>query len=99
MTTDQSNIALLSLFYWGLSVVMLHIVIKEKRSVLYLLSIGYFFLSAIVGWKVEMKWLLMGSLIFMVAVMFITLWIIFKQSGECIRDLKKLREEEQRSEP
>lgn len=94
MTTDQSNIALLSLFYWGLSVVMLQIVIKEQRYVLYLLSIGYFLLSAIVGWKVEMKWLLMGSLIFMVATMSITLWIIFKQSRECIRDLKKLHEEE-----
>jgi hypothetical protein len=42
-----------------------------------------------------MKWLLMASLLFMVMAMLITLWIILKKRRAYIRDLKKLREEEQ----
>lgn len=94
MTPEQSNIAMLSLFYWGLSVVMLRIVIKEKRNFLYLLSTAYLALNALVGWSTQWKWVLAGSLIFMVAAMSITLWILLKQSRECIRDIKKHREEE-----
>lgn len=46
-----------------------------------------------------MKWLLAASLLFMVISMSLTLWILLKQSRECMQDLKKLREEEQEGKP
>lgn len=85
-----SDIAMLSLFYWGLSVLMLRVVIsREKRNVVYLLSSLYLALCSVLGWYVQMKWLLAGSLIFMVVSMSITAWIIFKESRQCFNALKE----------
>lgn len=98
LTPHQSDIALLSLFYWGLSVVMLRIVIIEKRHLLYGASAGYLTLCALLGWKIEMKWLLAGSLLFMMSSMSITLWILLKQSRECMRDLSTIQDEEKDEE-
>lgn len=94
MTPEQSNIAMLSLFYWGLSVLMLRVVVTEKRMLLYTLSTAYLALNILAGWSTQWKWVLLGSLIFMVIAMFFTLWVILKQSRECMRDIKKYREEE-----
>lgn len=94
MSPEQSNIAFLSLFYWGLSVLMLRIVITEKRIFLYGISAAYMILNVLIGWSTQYKWVLLGSLIFMVAAMSYTLWILWKQSRECIRELKQAREEE-----
>lgn len=94
MSPEQSNIAMLSLFYWGLSVLMLRIVVTEKRMLLYALSTAYLALDVLAGWSTQWKWVLLGSLIFMVTAMFFTLWIILKQSRECMRELKQAREEE-----
>ena len=94
MSPEQSDIVLLSLFYWALSVLMLRLVIKERRNLLYMLSLLYLALSAGAGWSLQMKWLLAGSLIFMVIAMLSTLWILLKQSRECMNDLKKLKEQE-----
>lgn len=93
MTSEMSDVLLLSLFYWGHSVVMLRIVLK-RHNILYVFSSVYAVLSVIVGWKVHIKWTLAASLLFMLMAMSINLWIILKQSRECIRDLKQLREEE-----
>lgn len=92
MTSEMNDVLLLSLFYWGLSVVMLRFVANVRSNVLYLLSSAYAVLSVIAGWKVNMKWTLAASLLFMVMTMLITLWIILKQSREC---LKQLRVEEE----
>ncbi|MDD3769824.1 MAG: hypothetical protein PHV10_04355 [Sulfuricurvum sp.] len=94
MTPEQSNIAMLSLFYWGLSVLMLRVVVTEKRMLLYTLSTAYLALNILAGWSTQWKWVLLGSLIFMVIAMSYTLWILWKQSRECIRELKQAREEE-----
>lgn len=94
MTSEMSDVLLLSLFYWGLSVVMLRFVVNMRSNTFYLLSSTYAFLSVVAGWKINMKWTLAASLLFMVMAMSITLWVIFKQSRECMRDLKQLREEE-----
>ncbi|MCL4431784.1 MAG: hypothetical protein M1300_05635 [Epsilonproteobacteria bacterium] len=94
MTQEQSNLVYLSLFYWGLSVLMLRIVIHERRQRLYLISTGYFAVSVGVGVGLSMKWLLAASLFFMVLSMSVTLWILTKQSGKCIRELKAMHEAE-----
>lgn len=94
MSQEQSDILLLSFFYWGLSVMMLRIVIIERRHLLYGLSALYLSISALVGWKIEMTWMLAGSLIFMGLAMVSTLWILLKQSRQCINELKQMREEE-----
>jgi CHASE2 domain-containing sensor protein len=99
MTQELSNIVFLSLFYWGLSVLMLRIVIHERRQRLYLISVGYFAISVGVGQAIAMKWLLAASLLFMVVSMLITLWILLKQSRQCIRDLKAMHEAEKHSKP
>lgn len=98
MTQELSNIVFLSLFYWALSVLMLRIIIHEGRQRLYLFSAGYFVISVGVGLGVAMKWLLAASLLFMVISMSVTLWILLKQSRECMRDLKAMHEEEKRAE-
>lgn len=95
LTSLQSDIAMLSLFYWGLSVLMLRIIIINNRMLLYGLSSVYLALCVAIGWYVDMKWLLVGCLIFMVVDMFITAWVLLKQSRECMRDLKKLRDGEE----
>lgn len=97
MTQELSNIVFLSLFYWILSALMLRIIIPKRRQRLYLISVGYFAVSAVVGLGVAMKWLLAASLLFMVVSMFITLWILWKQSRECIRELKAIHEAEKHS--
>lgn len=94
MTTEMIDVLLLSLFYWGLSVVMLRLIANVRSNVLYLLSSAYGFLSVVAGWTVHIKWTLAASMLFMVMAMSITLWIILKQSRECMRDLKQLYEEE-----
>ena len=98
MTQELSNIVFLSLFYWGLSVLMLRIIIHERRHRLYLISVGYLVLSVGVGQAIAMKWLLAASLLFMVISMSLTLWILLKQSRQCIRDLKTMHEEEKHAE-
>lgn len=95
MTSEMRDVLLLSLFYWGLSVVMLRFVANVRSNVLYLFSSVYAFLSVVVGWKVHMKWTLAANLLFMIMAMLITLWIILKQSRECMCDFKQLREEEE----
>lgn len=95
LTPHQSDIAMLSLFYWGLSVLMLRIVMTNNRMLLYGLSSVYLALCVAIGWYVHMKWLLVGCLIFMVVDMLITSWILLKQSRECMKDLKKLRDGEE----
>ena len=97
MTQELSSIVFLSLFYWALSVLMLRIIIHEGRQRLYLFSTGYFAISVGVGLGVAMKWLLSASLLFMVISMSVTLWILVKQSRECMRDLKAIHEEEKRA--
>lgn len=94
MSQELSNIVFLSLFYWGLSVLMLRIIIHERRQRLYLISAGYFAVSVGVGQAIAMKWLLAASLLFMVLSMSVTLWILTKQSRECIRELKAMHEAE-----
>lgn len=94
MTQELSNIVFLSLFYWGASVLMLHIIIHERRQRLYLISAAYFVISVVVGLGVAMKWLLAASILFMVVSMFITLWILWKQTHECMRELKTSKKEE-----
>lgn len=94
MTQELSDIVFLSLFYWGLSVLMLRIIIPERRQRLYLISAGYLVLSVGVWQAIAMKWLLAASLVFMVVSMLITLWILLKQSRECIRELKAMHEAE-----
>lgn len=93
MTQELSNIVFLSLFYWALSVLMLRIVILERRQRLYLISVGYFAISVGIGLGVAMKWLLVASLLFMVISMSVTLWILVKQSRKCMWDLKAMHEE------
>lgn len=95
LTPQQSDIAMLSLFYWGLSVLMLRIVITKNRMLLYRLSSVYLALCVVIGWYVQMKWLLVGCLIFMLVDMLIISWILLKQSRECMKDLKKLRDGEE----
>lgn len=94
MMHELSNIIFLSLFYWGLSVLALRIAIKERRQRLYLFSIGYFAVSMGVGQVIAMKWLLAASMLFMVVSMSLTLWILWKQSRECMRELNAMYEEE-----
>lgn len=93
MTQELSNIVFLSLFYWALSVLMLRIIILERRQRLYLFSAGYFVISVGIGLGVAMKWLLVASLLFMVISMSATLWILVKQSRKCMRDLKAIHKE------
>lgn len=95
MSPEQSNIAMLGLFYWGMSVIMLRIVINEKRYLLYGASTGYLIVCTLLGWRIEMKWLLVGSLLFMGSAMLITAWIVLKQSRACMKDLAKLQDEEE----
>jgi hypothetical protein len=100
MSIEQSDIALLSLFYWVLSVLMIRVVIEEDeqgRNRLYALSILYMIVCSLIGWYVQMKWVLAGSLLFMVTSMFYTLWRILAQSRECMADLKAILEEEKHS--
>jgi hypothetical protein len=91
MTQELIDIVFLSLIYWGLSVLMLRIIILERRQRLYLFSTGYFAVSVGVGLGVAMKWLLEASLLFMFVSMSVTLWIILKESRECMCD-PELRE-------
>lgn len=98
MTQELSNIVFLSLFYWGLSVLMLRIIIHERRQRLYLFSTGYLAVSVGVGLGIAMKWLLAASLLFMLVSMSVTLWILLKQSRQCIRELKEMHEEEKQAE-
>lgn len=95
LTPQQSDIAMLSLFYWALSVLMLRIIVKKNRMFLYGLSSVYLALCVAIGWYVDMKWLLVGCLIFMLVDMLITSWVLLKQSRECMKDLKKLRDGEE----
>ena len=94
MTHELSNIIFFFFFYWGLSVLALRIAIKERRQRLYLFSIGYFAVSVGVGQVIAMKWLLAASMLFMVISMSVTLWILWKQSRECMRELNAMYEEE-----
>lgn len=98
MTQELSNIVFLSLFYWGLSVLALRMIIHERRQQLYLFSSVYLAVSVGIGLGGAMKWLLAASLLFMVVSSSLTLWILLKQSRQCIRDLKTMHEEEKHAE-
>lgn len=89
-----SNIVFLSLFYWGLSILALRMIIHERRQQLYLFSGVYLAVSVGIGLSGAMKWLLAASLLFMVVSSTLTLWILLKQSRECMRDLEILHEKE-----
>lgn len=83
-----SDISIPSFLFFVLSLVMLRIVISN-RLVLSIIGIGYLIALVLVGMFAQMKWVLAGSLIFMVVSMVITLWIIFKQSRQCFNALKE----------
>jgi cell division protein FtsW (lipid II flippase) len=54
----------------------------------------YFLLVGVMVWIAGFKWLLIGSISFMIMVMYYTLWIVHEQSRACIEDLKAMREGE-----
>lgn len=93
----QGDTVFLSLFYTVLSLLMIFFVTKGNRNI-FILSGLYFLLVGVMVWMAGFKWLLIGSISFMVMVMFYTLWIVHEQSRACIQDLKAIREEEKKTQ-
>ncbi len=83
----------LSLFFVGLSLAMALLVTKINRTVMFV-SIVYFITVALTTWLVEFKWLLGGSLGYMVMAMSYSAWVVYIQSKRCRDDLKGLHDKE-----
>jgi hypothetical protein len=93
MTQELSNTVFLSLFYTGLSLVMIVSIAKANRTIIFGGRL-YFLLVVAAVWIAGSKWLLIGSIGFMIMAMSYTSWVIYQQSKECMRDLSEMQEEE-----
>ena len=76
----------LSLFFVGLSLAMALLVTKINRTVMFV-SIVYFITVALTTWLVEFKWLLGGSLGYMVMAMSYSAWVVYVQSKHCREEI------------
>jgi hypothetical protein len=96
MTQELSDTLFLSSIYTGLSLAMIVFIVKANRTILFGCSV-YFLLVGVLVWIAGFKWLLIGSIGFMIMAMSYTSWVIYQQSRECMRDLKAMHEEEKRA--
>ncbi|MDD5716805.1 MAG: hypothetical protein PHW64_03300 [Sulfuricurvum sp.] len=97
MTQELSDTLFLSSIYVGLSLAMIVFIAKANRTIIFGCSV-YFLLVGVSVWIAGYKWILIGSIGFMIMAMSYTLWVIYQQSRECIRDIKAMHEEEKRAE-
>lgn len=97
MTQELSETLFLSLIYVVLSLAMIFIVAKENRFV-WISSGLYLLLISSVALMAGIKWLLAGSIALILMSGVYALWVLYRQSKECIRDLNILHEEEKNAE-
>jgi len=96
MTQELSDTLFLSSIYVGLSMAMIVFIAKANSTIIFVCSV-YFLLVGVSVWIAGFKWILIGSIGFMIMAMSYTSWVIYQQSRECMRDLKAIHEDEKRA--
>lgn len=94
MNLILNETVLLSLFFYSLGLAKLVVIGFHKKMIPF---IGTY--AVIVGgiiWLTELKWLLMGGIVFMLIANFYTVWSIGRSMKQCFADIKEAKASEKR---
>jgi hypothetical protein len=81
MSDHTLKLILLSLFFYALGVAALA-VIGFKRTQLPWVG-GYTFAVLGIAWFTELKWILLGAIVFMLLVSYYALWYLYRNFNNC----------------
>ena len=81
MSDHTLKLILLSLFFYALGIATLA-VIGFKRTQLPWVG-GYTFAVFGIAWLTQLKWLLLGGIVFMLLVSYYALWYLYRNFNEC----------------
>lgn len=87
MTPNLNDLLALSGFFTLLGLLTLHIIGWNKTMMKWIGA--YALMITLIVYLTEMKWLLAGSIIFMLIASYYTLWILLAQFKSCMRDIKE----------
>jgi hypothetical protein len=87
MNPMLNELFLLSAFFYILGLLTLRI-IGWNRSIMIWIS-TYTMIVGVGVWLTEIKWLLLGGIVFMLIASYYTLWILFGQFNACMREIKE----------
>ena len=87
MNPNLNELLLLSAFFYILGLLTLRI-IGWNRWIMIWISV-YSMIVGVGVWLTELKWLLLGGIIFMLIASYYTLWILFDQFNACMRGIKE----------
>jgi len=93
MNSYTNELLLLSSFFYLLGVGVL-LVIRSYKTLLYKISIHAVAISGVVWWLGEVKWILLGAIVFELTSFYSALWFFYKAMENGICDEKALYDDE-----
>jgi hypothetical protein len=93
MNSYTNELLLLSSFFYLLGVGVL-LVIRSYKTLLYKISIHAVAISGVVWWLGEVKWILLGAIVFALTSFYSALWFFYKAMKNGICDEKALHDDE-----
>lgn len=94
MNPIMNELILLSLFFYTLGFATLAVAGFKKSMIKWVIAYGL-----VVGgivWLTELKWVLIGGIVFMLIVGFYAVWNIGRSMKQCIADIKEANDAEKR---
>jgi hypothetical protein len=89
MNPHTNELLLLSSFFYLLGIGTL-IVIKSYKVLLYKVGVHFVVVSGVVWWLGEVKWILLGAIVFALTSFYSALWFFYKAMKNGICDEKTL---------
>lgn len=88
MNPNLNELLLLSLFFYALGLGTL-VLIGLRKALLYWIGIHAVVVTGTV-WFLEFKWILLGGIGFMLVASYYALWYFYRETNQCIRDMKEV---------